>query len=202
MTSGFHSPKSSSVSSVQTYRPFRSVLLFKPIQAIDPEPTIFLIVRFSSWLWMLARWPPLLWHSLSAVRAFMGFSIKSSLTNLATNAKKKEKKSKWKNYCQGRFERYNFFTTIFQKRVQEMHYKKNVLFWKTKEHYNYRTTWIRIPCYHKDPCTVYYYTKSTGLTYTCLYRNLYSLENPFQKLHSRPLMPCFHERCLPPEMLK
>ena len=146
---------------------------------------------------------PTLTFSLSRVRAFMGFSIKSSLTNLATNAKKKEKKSKWKNYCQGRFERYNFFTTIFQKRVQEMHYKKNVLFWNTTEHYNYRTTWIRIPSYHKDP--IMHRLPLHKINWINLYlplpKTIFS-GSSLSKLHSRPLMPCFHERCLPSEMLK
>ena len=85
VTSGFHSPKCSSVPSVQIHGLFCTVLLFKPIQAIDPDPTICLIFWFSSWLWMLARWPPLLWHSLSAVLAFTRVSPNTSFKNLAAN---------------------------------------------------------------------------------------------------------------------
>lgn len=85
VTSGFHSPKSSSVPSVQIHGLVCTVVLFKPIQAIDADPTICLIFWFSSWLWMLARWPPLLWHSLSAVLAFTRVSTNTSFKNFAAN---------------------------------------------------------------------------------------------------------------------
>ena len=124
---------------------------------------------------------PTLTFSLSRVRAFMGFSIKSSLTNLATNAKKKKRKVSGKIIAKAVLSA----TTSSQQSSKNVCRKcitRKMYYFGTQQN----TTTIELLEYEfpvitrTQSCTVYHCTKSTGLTYTCLYRKLYSLGAPFQ----------------------